>query len=151
MKYQSLPILSGVLAMMLTGCVAEEAVSDPTPDSPSAVSGIEICGGRPSGLPLSRASEPAVLGYCLADKIDFRIYRYHSSGISYSEPSSIGDLKPETTINGVANSVITENITEYSGPYLQDFSSASGRYGMTAVRPSWTRWICPSGRWAAPP
>ena len=134
MKYQSLPILSGVLAMMLTGCVAEEAVSDPTPDSPSAVSGIEICGGHPSGLPLSRASEPAVLGYCLADKIDFRIYRYHSSGISYSEPSSIGDLKPETTINGVVNSVITENITEYSGPYLQNKGL---NWGYTAKIPNY--------------
>lgn len=118
MKYKSLPILS-VLAIIMAGCVAEEAVSDPTPDTPSAVSGIEICGGRPSGLPLSRASEPAVLGYCEADKIDFRIYRMHSGTVTQPEPK-ISDLKPETKINGVNANVVSEDVTEFTGPYAQN-------------------------------
>ena len=113
MKIKSLPILSGVLALIITGCSSEEIIQDITPAIPSNAGGIEICGGSPSGLAFTRASEPAALGYCNSDKIDFRIYRMHSGNITQPDPN-IGDLS--------FNSVHTENVTQYSGAYLQNKS-----------------------------
>lgn len=120
MKYKSLPILSGVLALIMAGCSSEEIIQDITPAIPSNAGGIEICGGSPSGLAFTRASEPAALGYCNADKIDFRIYRMHSGTITQPDPK-IGDLTLEPSING-GGSVLTEDITLYSGDYLQNKS-----------------------------
>ena len=121
MKYKSLPILSGVLALIMTGCSSEEIIQDITPSIPSYTSdGIEICCGRPTGISLSRSSEPAALGYCEADKIDFRIYRMHFGIITQPDPT-IGELQLETSING-GESVLTEDITQHSGAYHQNKS-----------------------------
>ena len=119
MKYKSLPILSGVLVLLMTGCSSEETILDITPDAPYQAAGIEICGGRPSGLALSRASEPSVLGYCQADKIDFRVYRAHSTTFNQPEPS-ISDLRPESLINGANTNIISKEITESTGTYGQN-------------------------------
>ena len=121
MKYKSLPILSGVLALIMAGCSSEEIIQDITPANPSYTSDfIEICGGSPSGLAFSRASEPAALGYCEADKIYFRIYRMHSGNIMQPNPT-IDALTLEPSING-GGSVLTEDITQYSGAYSQNKS-----------------------------
>ncbi|MBD5338995.1 MAG: hypothetical protein HDR98_07740 [Bacteroides sp.] len=121
MQYKSLPILSGVLALIMAGCSSEEIIQDITPIIPSYTSdGIEICGGRPTGISLSRASEPAASGYCEADKIDFRIYRMHSGTISQPDPE-IGNLS--------LNSVHTEDVTQYSGAYSQNKSLNWGYNG----------------------
>ena len=122
MKCKSLPILSGVLALIMAGCSSEEIIRDITPDAPYQAAGIEICGGHPSGLALSRASEPSVLGYCQADKIDFRVYRMHSGSLFNQEPTpTIDELTLETSING-GGSVLTKDITQYSGAYSQNKS-----------------------------
>ena len=121
MKYRSLPILSGVLALIMAGCSSEEIIQDINPANPSYTSDfIEICGGSPSGLSFSRASEPSAPGYCEADKIDFRIYRMHSGTFTQPNPT-IDDLTLEPSING-GGSVLTENITRYSGAYSQNKS-----------------------------
>ena len=120
MKYKSLPILSGVLALIMAGCSSEEIIQETTPTIPSNAGGIEICGGSPSGLAFTKASEPAAAGYCEADKIDFRIYRMHSGNISQPDPT-IEALTLESSING-GGSVLTEDITQYSGAYLQNKS-----------------------------
>ncbi len=119
MKHKSLKIFSSVLALIMAGCNSEESFMDPTPNTSSDISGIEICGGRPSGLALSRASEPSVLGYCQADKIDFRIYRTHSGNFLQNEPD-LSDLKPESEINGESNNVFSSAVTEFTGTYAQN-------------------------------
>lgn len=94
---------------LLTACEGSPSAEEPATGSQSA-GRIEILGGAPGSLPLSRASEPSRLGYCNADRL--RIWIFNTG-------ATMTTVAPSTTDHKLTTSA-EANIINYCGDYNTD-------------------------------